>query len=185
MIDNGSLHSDELEIALKKYGAVRRLKYRRHSRLDYEWADIIILSGSHIRGSFTGLFNKETTLVLTSRKPIIGICYGFELIASAFGDTIKRKKVLYDGVYDVTLLPELLGSEYKTRYAVVEAHHWVLESTSLEPLGFSERGIEALRHPTRPIFGLQFHPEVTVPKNEGAEILRRLLHYVALMNPPA
>lgn len=181
LIDNGSYHSDELEQALAAYSTVRRLKYRRHTRLDQEWADVIVLSGSHRRGSFINLFLRESQLVRTTLKPVIGICYGFELIATAYGDTIKRRRAIYEGVYNVTLRPELLGTEYRTQFKVFEAHHWVLEKTSLQALGSSERGIEAFRHPTKPIFGLQFHPEVTIPDNDGKEILRRLIHYIALM----
>lgn len=97
-------------------------------------------------------------------KPILGVCLGHQAIGESFGaelyniqqvihgkslDThIKQKDYLFDGIPDV----------FKSgRY-----HSWAVRNLppELEVLATDDRGIiQALRHKTLNIRGVQFHPE--------------------------
>lgn len=178
VIDNGSKHTLKLHSLLQEHN-VKILRHRRNTRIDLEWADLFVLTGSNIPAFLHGYYKKELDLIKTTHKPILGICLGFELIALAYGERIVRGQKLKSYISKIFVRPELLGSEDKTSYEVFEAHRWVLESAeNLEVLGESNRGIEIIKHPVKKIIGLQFHPEVTEPSNEGADIFRKSIHYL-------
>jgi anthranilate synthase/aminodeoxychorismate synthase-like glutamine amidotransferase len=98
------------------------------------------------------------------RVPTLGVCLGHQCLASAFGARIVRgspvhgklSEVIHDGS---DLFVELPNPLQATRY-----HALVVEPGSLPrdlvPLAHSaDATIMALRHRSRPLWGVQFHPE--------------------------
>ena len=145
---------------------VEIVEWNNLKNIDLNNVNLIILSGA------SNLFaiveheenlDNEIDLIINSNKPIIGICYGCELVARAFGaklekmDTEKRGSVQIKALKKDNLFGDL---ESFTAY---EAHHWVIKNIpeDLEVLGTSDHGVEIFKHRTRPIYGLQFHPEKT------------------------
>lgn len=178
VINNGSKHTHKLLAQLNKH-KVKIVKYRRNTRLDREWADLFILTGSNIPAFLSRYYKHEIQLLQSTTKPVIGICLGFELIALAYGENISRSTERVEGVIDISVSPEFLGSENKTTYNVFEAHRWIMASASrLEVIGTSVHGVEVVRHPNKLIIGFQFHPEVTIPANEGAALFQKTLRYI-------
>lgn len=112
--------------------------------------------------------------------PILGICLGQQSIGQAFGGKVIRAKQIMHGKisdihHDGTGLFEGLDSPFKaTRY-----HSLSVERESLPDClnvnGWVEDGeIMSLRHKTRPIHGLQFHPESIASENGHALIAKFL-----------
>ncbi|MEM7661576.1 MAG: aminodeoxychorismate/anthranilate synthase component II [Pseudomonadota bacterium] len=97
--------------------------------------------------------------------PILGVCLGHQSIGQAFGGKVitaketrhgKRSDIHHSGG---PLFEGLPGS-----YNVVRYHSLALREEDLPPCliadAFTEDGeIMALRHESRPVFGVQFHPE--------------------------
>lgn len=100
---------------------------------------------------------KETTI------PVLGICFGHQLIGISFGAYCARMREDRDWqtveVFEECSLFEKLPSEFE----VMEDH---CETVSI-PVGFKLIAAsdvcvnEAMQHSTLPIFGVQFHPEVS------------------------
>lgn len=147
--------------------------------------DVIILSGS---SQFPIIYNREKlsdeiTLIQKTHTPLIGICYGCELIAIAFGGSLKDRgeysrerapfpiKVIHND-------PIFLG---KTDFMAYDAHRWVIDKTpnTLEILAKSVHGPEVIRHRERPLYGFQFHPEKLQDQTFGDEIFHALLQQYA------
>lgn len=112
--------------------------------------------------------------------PILGICLGQQSIGQAFGGkVIRAKQIMHGKVSDIhhdnTGLFEGLDTPFKaTRY-----HSLSVERESLPDClainGWTEDGeIMSLRHKTRPIHGLQFHPESIASENGHALISKFL-----------
>lgn len=108
--------------------------------------------------------------------PILGICLGQQSIGQAFGGKVIRAKSIMHGKtsdihHDSTGLFTDLESPFKaTRY-----HSLSVERESLPDClavnAWTEDGeIMGLRHKTRPIHGLQFHPESIASENGHALI---------------
>ena len=144
--------------------------------------DLVVLSGGkmkEVEASGPEL-TPEMSLILGATQPLIGICYGCELITKAFGGTLMRMPHIEQGITQVDTHyhdPLFAGKKSLQLY---ENHRWRIRNLppTLIPLAVSDHGIEIIRHATRPIYGLQFHPENFVDQQEGDELFARLIDIV-------
>jgi len=118
---------------------------------------------------------------LSHQVPMLGVCLGHQAIAAAFGGEIVPAPVLMHGktseiFHDNTgLFQELPQPFTATRY-----HSLVVEEASLtEDLTVTARTsddvIMGLRHTSRPLLGVQFHPE-SILTGEGKQLLRNFIN---------
>jgi GMP synthase (glutamine-hydrolysing) len=113
--------------------------------------------------------------------PILGICYGMQLACQALGGEVRPSRSrefgrahcrveeaegLFAGVPEETVVWMSHGDQVQT----VNGSFVPLASTETCPLA-------AVRHRSRPVYGLQFHPEVSHTPY-GSRILRNFLYDV-------
>lgn len=111
---------------------------------------------------------EATRTFLERDVPTMGLCYGFHLMAHAVGGKVETREDLEEtGTYDVTLtdsgqhdpILEMLPRTFPAQ----QGHHDVVLSMPEQyvRLASSERcHWQAFRHPEKPYYGLQFHPEL-------------------------
>jgi GMP synthase (glutamine-hydrolysing) len=117
--------------------------------------------------------------------PILGICYGAQLIAHQLGGEVGRGS---RGEYGRTRMNRIAGTESSLLVGDVpdEQDVWMshFDAISRVPAGFvatastPDAPVAVLENPQRRIWGVQYHPEV-VHSPFGAEVLRRFLHDLA------
>ena len=63
-------------------------------------------------------------------------------------------------------------------FEVYESHRWAVRHVKdpLRAIALSEHAVEMLEHTTRPIVGLQFHPEHFINETTGDEIFFRAVN---------
>jgi GMP synthase (glutamine-hydrolysing) len=110
--------------------------------------------------------------------PILGICAGHQFMAKHFGGDASRAKVPEFGKSVVTIHePDALFEGLPKTLEVWESHN---DEVSVLPKGFvglassPNCAVQAMRSLDRPLFGLQFHPEVEDTQH-GADIFRNFL----------
>ncbi len=117
-------------------------------------------------------------LVLEGSPPVLGVCYGANVINHALGGEIVRAKRKEFGPADVRILrmdPLLALGGRTTRVWMSHGDQMTRLPDDLETLAASENSPHAaFRHRAKPIYGLQFHPEVT-HSVDGKEILRNFV----------
>lgn len=173
LIDNGTTILDKLKELIPGNEIVHT--YEDFDR-DVSDFDLTILSGGskyQLIGN-QDKFAKEIDFIKKTNKPVIGICFGYEIIASAFGATLRELPENKKGIYEIEILNESLG---KGKIKVYESHRWVIDKLPevFEVLAKSKDGPEIIKHKERPIYGLQFHPENFVEETEGDELFMKLL----------
>jgi GMP synthase (glutamine-hydrolysing) len=98
--------------------------------------------------------------------PVLGVCFGSQVLAELAGSVVRRAAEPEIGWHGVELTPEgatdpLLGF-LPQRFESLQYHHyeWLLPPNAVA-LARSARCLQAFRLEDRPVWGVQFHPEVT------------------------
>jgi GMP synthase (glutamine-hydrolysing) len=109
--------------------------------------------------------------------PVLGICYGFQLMVSELGGTVERTGTAEYGATALDASGGRLLSGTPPRQQVWMSHG---DTCTAAPPGFAVTArtqatpAAAIEDPARGLFGVQFHPEV-VHTEYGARILSRFL----------
>jgi anthranilate synthase/aminodeoxychorismate synthase-like glutamine amidotransferase len=138
--------------------------------------DALVLSPGPGRPEDAGV-TMNAVQYLSDRVPTLGVCLGHQAIAAAFGGRViragearhgKSSEVEHDGADLFEGLPP--------KFAAGRYHSLVAERSSLPSClrvnAWTDDGtIMGVRHESRPLFGVQFHPE-SVLTPEGVKLLR-------------
>ena len=123
----------------------------------------IILSGRRKNEKIINRINSKVIgFCIKNNKKLLGICYGAEILALYLGGTIKKSVMLQKGNETVEIKRDNPISE-KTMN-VFESHGFEISKLpeTLRMLAKSENcQYEIIQYGTRPIFGTQFHPEMS------------------------
>lgn len=136
----------------------------------------IILSGGP-NSVYAPTAPKLDKTLLSLGLPVLGICYGLQLIALASGGKVEASLKREYGLakLNVTAKSSLLPAE--ANGSKVWMSHG--DHVTVAPKGFvvaadSNGIICAIEHPSKRLFGLQFHPEVS-HSQFGTQVLERFL----------
>lgn len=117
---------------------------------------------------------------LLDTKPVFGICLGHQLIALALGAKTQKLKFGHRGsnhpVKDINLNKVMITSQN---------HGYVVVKETLEPidvtvthLNVNDESIEGLKHNSKPIFSVQYHPEASPGPGDSAYLFDQ---FIAMM----
>ena len=114
--------------------------------------------------------------------PILGICYGMQLIGHYFGAKIKAASKREYGRAELTIVGEdALFDGFNGKSTVWMSHADKIEELpqGFKKLGYSDNSeFAAIRHIEKSIYGLQFHPEVAHTEN-GSLIIENFVRKVS------
>jgi GMP synthase-like glutamine amidotransferase len=144
--------------------------------------DLVILSGSS-REQLVGNesdFKNEIEFIRSNTRPLIGICFGCELIVSAFGGKLRKLESAHTGIKEIEMVRSDLFDGNKN-ILVSEHHGWITSALPehFELLARSVDGPEMIKHKDLPVYGLQFHPENLPEQTGGDEVFLSLLNAIA------
>ena len=117
--------------------------------------------------------------------PMLGICLGQQAMGEAFGGRVIQAKDIMHGKtspvhHDDTGLFEGLPSPFTaTRYHSLAVERETLPGELLVNGRTEDGEIMGLRHATRPLHGLQFHPE-SIASEHGHALIDRFLHIAGM-----
>jgi GMP synthase (glutamine-hydrolysing) len=116
--------------------------------------------------------------VLDSEKPVLGICYGLQLIAHQMGGKVTPGETREYGSAQLNVIQiSPLFSQMDAAQTVWMSHGDHVDTPPREFVSLARSDgspFAAIGHPEKPIFGVQFHPEVT-HTHHGAQMLRNFV----------
>ena len=183
VLDNYDSFTYNLVQYIGELGA--RLMVRRNDRTSLD--EIRSLDPSHIvispgpgRPEDAGL-TQEVIRCFGERIPVLGVCLGHQAIGQVFGGRVvraavpmhgKTSTVEHDGRGLFAGLPDgFVASRY---HSLVVAEEDLPAELEIAARTREDGTIMGLRHRTRPIHGVQFHPE-SVLTADGRRMLRNFL----------
>lgn len=181
IVNNTSPFVDDIIDIVKNFNIA--FKCSNYSEITYNHLssyDSIILSGRKKYNKDTNIQNNKIIDYCNKHDlPLLGICYGAEMINLYFGGSLIKMKNTVCGLVKVTSKKNnFLLSKDRSIY-VYQSHRYSIcrLASELDLLGSSiETECEIFKHKNKYIFGLQFHPERS--GNEGRLILFNFLSHI-------
>jgi anthranilate synthase component 2 len=188
LIDNYDSFTYNLVHYLGELGAT--VKVVRNDALDVQQAmalgpEAIVLSPGPCDPDQAGICLPLTLAAAEADVPLLGVCLGHQAIGQAFGASIVRAdEIVHGKVAEIhhnakgvfTGLPTpLRGTRYHSLTVAREGLPDCLEVTAWVEDGT----IMGLRHRTKPIEGVQFHPE-SIRSEHGHQMLKTFLDRVRI-----
>lgn len=165
IIDCGSSKTRFIEEMIDEfddYSTVPILDIDRVNLTDYSG---IVISGAPILVTEQDItpFLEKTQWLKDTTIPVLGICFGHQLIGILHGAFASRMKEDRDWQTIEILEDNPLTDKLPNEFEMMEDH---CETISVPPgfilLGISDACVnEAMMHKEKPLFGVQFHPEVS------------------------
>ena len=112
--------------------------------------------------------------IFTLDVPVLGICYGMQLIGKEFGGRVEPATQREYGSRDLDSLKPSRLHDGMRRVWMSHGDRILEPPPGFEVTARTESTIAAMESPSRNVFAVQFHPEVTHTEN-GEGLLRRFV----------
>jgi GMP synthase (glutamine-hydrolysing) len=139
--------------------------------------DAIIISGAPILLTQTNhqpYLEKAHLIFSDSTKPILGICFGHQLMGLHFGATVSRcnesrtwEEITFSAPFKLTTASKSINYFEDHCECITLPKEFKLIASS------KTCTVEAMQHNTNPWFGVQFHPEVS--ERQGQELIANFI----------
>jgi GMP synthase (glutamine-hydrolysing) len=167
VIDNGGQWTHREWRTLKYIGVETKIvpNTTPFSELLYENIDGLVLSGGAPRIGLEKKLGNCDEYLTRANFPILGICAGHQFMARYFGGDVKPSKVPEFGRIELSLISDddLLFKKVPLKSIVWESHNDEVTKISSDFIHLAESEnctYQAIKHKTKPFYGIQFHPEV-------------------------
>lgn len=133
-------------------------------------AGVFLSNGPGDPGALGGIV-REVAALVHSGTPIFGICLGHQLLGQAFGGRTFKLKFGHRGANQPVLDHETGRVEITS-----QNHGFAVDSASLPAdvavnrTNLNDQTVEGLRHRTKPVFSVQYHPEASPGPHDSTRL---------------
>ena len=180
VVDNGGQWTHRIWRVLKEIDCETKI-IDNTTPVDEIEADALVLSGGAPRIAWESpKLGKCTDYLQSFEGPILGICVGLQLMAVYCGGKAGPSEVPEYGLARIRVVEEDdLFKGLPKEFLVWESHNdEVKDARDFLILAMSENcRIQAVKHVKKPLYGVQFHPEVN-DTEYGSQILNNFVNVV-------
>ena len=188
IIDYGSQYTQLITRRVRElnvYSIILPYDFKK-SFVNFNEIDGIILSGGP-----SSVYDKESpkfnNIILKYNIPILGICYGAQLLIEEFGGSVRN---LGSGEYGPAQLSTIENNSILFKGIAEKADVWMSHGDRIDVMpndwkvtSKSANGVIAsVQSNSQNIFGFQFHPEV-VHTSEGKNMLKNFIFHICKSSP--
>jgi len=119
----------------------------------------IILCGTALKDNGFRENDRLTELIKNTAVPVLGVCAGMQIVALAYGAELTGSLEIGMNEIRITGNDRIFGED-KTIQAYKLHGMRIIADKNFIVLAESDKGPEAVRHVTKPVWGVLFHPEV-------------------------
>ena len=176
VLDTGGQYTHLIARRVREFGV-----YANVQPSDTPASELIGRKGIIISGGPASVYEVSSPqidpAILSNNQPVLGICYGHQLLAHHLGGVVQKGERGEYGLAHLSVTCQDALWNGVTGSQIWMSHRDVVEAL---PPGFriiaatETSEIAAMSHPQRKLFGLQFHPEV-VHTHAGMRILENFL----------
>lgn len=166
VINFGSSKTPQIVAVVRELGfECQERNWKDFSAADYLKQDQLIFSGSPT--FFTEVdhtpYLERFSCIAQGKIPVLGICFGHQLMGIIHGAKIFRGVPVRTEIQINIVKEDPLFAGLTPVMRMAEDHtEGITLPSSFVHLAYSaDYAIEAMRHPSLPLYGVQFHPEVS------------------------
>lgn len=179
IIDFGSKKTPEIESLIKGLGYSCSV-FANHQEIEFSSCKAIVLSGSPVLWTETdvSVYLKKFSWLKTIEIPVLGICFGHQLIGLLFGANVF-KGIENRAETTITIFekdPLFEGVDFHSTFMEDHTEGITLPSDFFLLATSSDYEVEAMRHKQKKIYGVQFHPEIS--GDNGKKIIQNFLNKI-------
>ena len=144
--------------------------------------DAIVISPGPGRPANPRDFGVSAEVIRRATVPVLGVCLGHQGIALEFGGAVERVEPAHGQVCQIEHNGDRLFRDVPPKFNAVRYHSLAAAEplpSTLRKIAWSSDGmVMAIRHESRPLWGVQFHPE-SILSEHGKTILGNFLEAAA------
>lgn len=144
------------DILKKEKIAYRLVHYSTISTEMLQNAQKIIICGTSLKDEKFIQDINYFQWIKTIEKPIRGICAGMHILGLIYEGQLQKQKEI--GLQYIFFKKEFLGMKKEKQFYVL--HKYVINSNQFNIYAVSQSCHQAIKHKTKPFYGVLFHPEV-------------------------
>ena len=188
IIDFGSQFTQLIARKIRELGVYSEiLSHNKSNKINPKNVKGIILSGGPLNVYQDKKIKFDNT-ILKKNIPILGICFGHQIISKEFGGKVKQSKFREFGLAEVIkikkslLLKNFFDKKNKSKVWMSHSDQVTKLPRGFKTVAYSKNSkLAIIENSSKKIYGVQFHPEVT-HTTKGKQILKNFLFVICKIN---
>ena len=188
IIDFGSQFTQLIARKIRELGVYSEiLSHNKSNKINLENVKGVILSGGPLNVYQDKKIKFDNT-ILKKNIPILGICFGHQIISKEFGGKVKQSKFREFGLAEVIkikkslLLKNFFDKKNKSKVWMSHSDQVTKLPRGFKTVAYSKNSkLAIIENSSKKIYGVQFHPEVT-HTTKGKHILKNFLFLICKIN---
>lgn len=118
---------------------------------------------------------ETTKALLTSQKPIFGICMGHQILGLSLGAETFKLKFGHRGLNQPAGLRQQVEITSQNHGFAIDPNSLPDADVEITHLNLNDRTVAGLRHKTLPLFSVQYHPEASPGPHDADYLFERFV----------